>query len=229
MKERANNWLSIMEACLLVALGVQMINAADLLVGGTAGIGLITLKIFSNLTFGQVFFVINLPFYLISLKYLGLGFTVRTFVAVSLLSGLSDLIEHSFVLDMAHPLLAAISGGLLIGFGLTVLMRNNASIGGTSILAVFLERQYGLAAAKTLLAADIAILTTALFFFPPMTVLYSMVAFVAVSSVLGRYRQAKPDLEPKSEPKSMSEPSLEHESLKVKKAMPVATRSLADA
>ncbi|OPX57095.1 Uncharacterised 5xTM membrane BCR, YitT family COG1284 [Oceanospirillum multiglobuliferum] len=191
MKEHATHWLSILEACLLVALGVQMINAAGLLVGGTAGLGLIAQQMLPNLSFGQLFFVINLPFYAVAIRYMGTTFTLRTFGAVTLLSLLSDLIENTISLQLAHPLIASILGGLLIGFGLTILIRHNASIGGITIMAVFLERRMNINAAKTTLCTDVSILLLGLAFFDLMTVGYSLVAFVAVSSVLGRYRQPK--------------------------------------
>lgn len=189
MKTHAAQWLAIVEACLLVALGVQLINASDLLVGGTAGLGLILLQFVPDMTFGQLFFLINLPFYLIAMKYLGMGFTLRTFGAVTLLSVFSDLIEQNVSLNLSHPLMASVLGGLLIGLGLTFLIRAQASLGGITILAVFLERRAQINAARTTLVTDMCILTSGLFFFDLLTVLYSVIAFIAVGSVMGRYRK----------------------------------------
>lgn len=197
MKIHAAQWLAIVEACLLVALGVQLINASDLLVGGTAGLGLILLQFVPDLTFGQIFFLVNLPFYLIALRYLGVGFTLRTFGAVTLLSVFADLIEHNVSLELAHPLIASVLGGLLIGLGLTFLIRAQASLGGITILAVFLERRLGINAAKTTLTTDMGILMFGFVFFDALTVCYSIVAFIAVGSVMGRYR--KPAFTPPEE------------------------------
>lgn len=194
MKVHAAQWLAIVEACLLVALGVQLINASGLLVGGTAGLGLILLQFVPDITFGQVFFVINLPFYLIAMRYLGFGFTLRTFGAVTLLSVFADLIEHNVSLELSHPLIASVLGGLLIGLGLTFLIRAQASLGGITILAVFLERRLGINAARTTFVTDMSILTFGFIFFDVLTVCYSIIAFIAVGSVMGRYR--KPAFEP---------------------------------
>lgn len=189
MKVHATQWLAIVEACLLVALGVQLINASDLLVGGTAGLALIVQQFLPEATFGEIFFLINLPFYLIALRYLGLGFTLRTFGAVSLMSLFSDLIAQHVSLQLAHPLIASVLGGLLIGLGLTFLIRAQASLGGITILAVFLERRLGINAARTTLTTDMSILMFGFIFFDAMTVTYSIAAFVAVGSVMGRYRK----------------------------------------
>jgi len=197
MKVHVAQWLAIVEACLLVALGVQLINASDLLVGGTAGIGLILLQFMPELTFGEVFFLVNLPFYLIAIRYLGMGFTLRTFGAVTLLSVFADLIESNISLELAHPLIASVLGGLLIGLGLTFLIRAQASLGGITILAVFLERRMGINAARTTLTTDMSILMCGFIFFDALTVCYSIAAFVAVGSVMGRYR--KPAFTPPEE------------------------------
>jgi len=189
MKIRANQGLAIVEACLLVALGVQLINSSALLVGGTAGLGLIVLQFVPEATFGQVFFVLNLPFYWVAIKYLGWGFTGRTFAAVTLLSVFSDLIEHNVSLQLSHPLIASVLGGLLIGLGLTFLIRANASLGGITIMAVFLERKLGINAARTTLATDLVVLALGFICFDALTVCYSIAAFLAVGSVMGRYRK----------------------------------------
>ncbi|MDX1398580.1 MAG: YitT family protein, partial [Oceanospirillum sp.] len=78
---------------------------------------------------------------------------------------------------------------LLIGLGLTFLIRAQASLGGITILAVFLERRLGINAARTTLTTDMSILMFGFIFFDAMTVTYSIAAFVAVGSVMGRYRK----------------------------------------
>ncbi len=212
MKIYATQWLAIVEASLLVALGVQLINASDLLVGGTAGLTLIALQFLPDMTFGQVFFLVNLPFYLIALRYLGVGFTLRTFGAVSLLSVFSDLISQYVSLELAHPLIASVLGGLLIGLGLTFLIRAQASLGGITILAVFLERRLSVNAARTTLVTDMGILIFGFVFFDALTVLYSIAAFIAVGSVMGRYR--KPAFVPPEQLAPEVKVSLQQEAVK---------------
>ncbi len=45
----------------------------------------------THLPFGVVFFVINLPFYWLSVRRMGAAFTLKTFCAVGLVSLFSDL------------------------------------------------------------------------------------------------------------------------------------------
>ena len=182
-----HRWLSIIEGCLLVALGLHILNSAGLLISGTAGAGMILLRV-TDLSFGQLFFLLNIPFYILAWYTLGRDFTLRTFASVSLLSLLSELMKQYVVLSI-HPLLSGALGGLLVGFGLIILFRHNASLGGLNILSVYLERRFGVHASKTTLVADIAVLMVAVVFLDWSHLAYSLLAFLLLSSVVGRYHR----------------------------------------
>ncbi|KEA64812.1 hypothetical protein ADIMK_1265 [Marinobacterium lacunae] len=183
-----HRWLSILEGCLLVALGIHLLNSAHLLISGTAGLGL-TLQYVTGLTFGTLFFILNLPFYLLAARFMGLAFTSRTFAAVSLLTLLSVLMDRWLEFSIAEPAMAAILGGLLVGFGLIILFRHQTSLGGINILAIYLERRFNIHAGKTTLACDVLILVVGCLVFPPEQILYSLLAFLSLSSVMGRYHR----------------------------------------
>jgi uncharacterized membrane-anchored protein YitT (DUF2179 family) len=182
-----HRWLSIVEGCLLVALGLHILNSAGLLISGTAGVGMILLRL-TDLSFGQLFFLLNIPFYILAWYTLGRDFTLRTFFSISLLSVLSELMKHYVFLSI-HPVLAATLGGLLVGFGLIILFRHNSSLGGVNILAVYLERRFNIHAGKTTLIADICVLIAAVVFLDLSSLMYSLVAFLFLSSVVGRYHR----------------------------------------
>ncbi|NVK73007.1 MAG: YitT family protein [Oceanospirillaceae bacterium] len=182
-----HRWLSIIEGCLLVALGLHILNSAGLLISGTAGVGMILLRV-TDLSFGQLFFLLNMPFYILSWYALGRDFTLRTFASISLLSILSELIKAHVHLSI-HPILSAALGGLLVGFGLIILFRHNASLGGLNILSVYLERRFRIHASRTTLVADIGILIAAFVFLDLADLGYSLLAFLLLSSVVGRYHR----------------------------------------
>ncbi|MGJ8646193.1 MAG: YitT family protein [Marinomonas colpomeniae] len=182
-----HRWLSIVEGCLLVALGLHILNSAGLLISGTAGVGMILLRV-TDLSFGQLFFLLNIPFYILAWYTLGRDFTFRTFFSISLLSALSELMNHYVSLSI-NPILAATLGGLLVGFGLIILFRHNSSLGGVNILAVFLERRFDIHASKTTLIADICVLIAAVVFLELSSLMYSLFAFLLLSSVVGRYHR----------------------------------------
>ncbi|WP_191602378.1 YitT family protein [Marinomonas algicola] len=180
-------WLSILEGCLLAALGLHILNSAGLLISGTAGVSFLLLQ-FVDLTFGQLFFLLNIPFYILAWQSLGWRFTLRTFLSVSLLSAISELLRLYVHIDM-NPILSATFGGMLVGFGLIILFRHNASLGGLNILAVYLERKFNIHASKTTLVADLMVIAGAFSVLDGRGLAFSFLAFLVLSSIIGRYHK----------------------------------------
>ena len=177
---------------LMLALGIEMFKDASLLTGGTAGIAFLV-HYATGLAFGPAFFLINLPFYWLAWRHLGPVFTLKTFAAVALLSVASELMP--MLLSFAHlqPVFAAATGGLLIGVGLLILFRHQASVGGVGIVAVALQERRGWRAGTVQMGIDIVILLAALAVVPIAQVLLSIIGALSLNLVLainhrpGRY------------------------------------------
>lgn len=184
---RAHRWLSIFEGCLLAAISLHILQSAGLLISGTAGLTLIVTHT-TGWPLGYLFFLLNLPFYLLAFLALGLPFTLRTFASITLLSALTELLRATVVINI-HPAVAAPLGGMLLGFGLILIFRHQASLGGFNILAVYLERTRGWHASLTTLSGDLVILALGVVVMDPVAVGYSLLAFLALTTVVGRYHR----------------------------------------
>lgn len=148
---------ALLTGTLLVSLGVAMLGKAHLITGGTVGIAFL-LHYFTGMSFGKLFFAINVPFYFLAVKKMGWKFTLKTFAAVGLLSAFSELLPLVFSMETLNPLYGAIMGGLLCGVGLLVLFRHRASLGGINVLVLYLQERYGLRAGLVQLGLDATIL-----------------------------------------------------------------------
>ncbi|MBP0574660.1 YitT family protein, partial [Mycobacterium tuberculosis] len=82
---------------------------------------------FADWPLGAVLFTINLPFYVFAWRAMGRTFTLRTVLAVTLLSLETQLIPNLVTITGPHPAFAAIAGGVLAGTGLLALIRHRAS------------------------------------------------------------------------------------------------------
>jgi len=183
---------ALVTGTLFISLGVALFKHAGLLTGGTAGLAFL-LHYLTGVSFGKLFFVINLPFYWIAWRLMGRAFTVKTFVAVALLSAFTEFQPQVMSFGSLQPLYAAIMGGLLMGAGFLMLFRHHASLGGVGIVALALQQQRGWRAGKVQMAVDCAIVLAAIFVVEPQRIAYSLAGAVALNLTLainhrpGRY------------------------------------------
>lgn len=184
--------LALLCGVLLISIGVAFFTTAGLVTGGTAGLAFL-LHYATGVGFGKAFFVLNLPFYWLALRKMGRAFTLKTFIAVALLSLLTELQRQFLQFASLQPLYAAIAGGIITGTGFLVLFRHRSSLGGVGILALYLQDRYGWRAGKVQMAVDCCIVLLALWSMPLPQVAYSIVGAVALNLVLainhrpGRY------------------------------------------
>lgn len=173
----------VVAGSMLAALGVTLLASAHLLIGGTAGLGFL-LRYSTGFSFGIVFFALNLPFYWLAYKRLGLAFTIKTFCAVALTSFLTEILPKLIPVGDIDPLVAALFGGLLIGTGMLALFRHRASLGGFGILALYLQDRFGWRAGFVQLGLDFVVLALSLFVATPLVIVCSIVAAVTLNLTL---------------------------------------------
>ncbi len=150
---------------LLMALAVQALRAGGLITGQIAGLSLI-LSYAAGWSFGAVFFVLNLPFYVLALRRMGVKFTLKTFAAVALLSIFTEVLPLGLTVTALQPWVAAVVFGVLGGVALIVLFRHGATLGGVGIVALWLQDTRGIAAGNVQLAFDLCVFALAFALFP---------------------------------------------------------------
>ncbi|MEF2550408.1 YitT family protein [Aurantimonas sp. A2-1-M11] len=170
----------IVTGALMVTIGLSILAHLGFVTGGTAGLALIV-SYATGWNVGVVFFVVNLPFYGLAIRRLGWAFTIKTFLAVACLSVLTALQPHYFTLGAVYPLVGAVLGGMLIGFGLLALFRHRASLGGVGILAIYLQDRMGWKAGLTQLAIDLTILALSFAVADPVAIAYSIIGAVVLN------------------------------------------------
>lgn len=188
---------ALLSGTLLVALAIVLFRQAGLLTGGTPGLAFLAHyasgRWFTEISFGMLYFVTNIPFYLFGFRALGMAFTLKTFCAVVLLSLYSELLGNWIQIDRIDPVFAAVLGGLLAGAGLLMLIRHQASLGGIGVLAIWLQRTRGWRAGTMQMIADAFIVCAAFFVVEPDRVLLSVLGTLVLNMVLainhrpGRY------------------------------------------
>ncbi len=175
--------LALLLGTAMVALGIAFYSHAGLLTGGTVGLAFL-LKYVAGWPFGLVFFLLNMPFYLLAIWRMGWSFTLRTMTAVGLVSLLAELTPNWIRFAELNIYYAALFGGFAMGVGLLMLFRHRASLGGVNILALFLQERFGLRAGTFQMGIDALIVLAAVLIVPPEKVALSVLGAVALNLVL---------------------------------------------
>lgn len=167
----------------LVALSIQFLRASDLITGQIAGVALLGAHL-SGWSFGALFFVLNLPFYLVAVRTLGWRFTIKSLSAVAVMSTLSEAIPLALTINPLHPALGAALFGILAGVGLLSLFRHGATLGGIGIIALWLQDSRGIKAGHVQLGFDTMVFAAAAFLFPIDMVGWSLLGAVVLNGII---------------------------------------------
>ena len=164
-------------------IGLHILTHLGLMTGQTAGLAVI-LSYVTGWAFGPIFFLINLPFYLLAYQKLGLEFTVKSILSVTLLSALTTLLPNLWQIGEMEVWLGAVMAGAIVGMGLIAMFRHNGSLGGFGVLALYIQDKTGFRAGYVQLIADAILFGVALFILPLPLVIWSLVGAVILNLIV---------------------------------------------
>lgn len=188
----AEDVLALIVGAFLLSWGLVLLTEVGAVSGGVAGAAVL-ISYVSPWSVGLIFFVINLPFYVLGVYRMGWLFTLKTLAVVTMTSLFLELHTSLTVVQIDNAFYACAFAGLVIGLGMVVLFRHHASAGGLGILVYFLQERFGWRGGYIQMAVDVAIVGTAAFVVDPIVWLASIVGVIALNLVValnhrpGRY------------------------------------------
>ncbi|MFY0405980.1 YitT family protein [Solicola sp. PLA-1-18] len=168
---------------LLATVGLALLESADAVTGGTAGISLLLAQA-TGISLGVVLMVVTVPFLLLAVATKGVAFTLRTAAAVGAVSALTYLQPLVVDAGASSPVFAVACGNLLVGVGILVLFRHGSSLGGLNVVVLVLQERLGVSAGKVQMALDVLIVAVSLTVAPPERVALSAAGVVVLNLVL---------------------------------------------
>ncbi len=143
-KQELKNVFWIVIGCLIYVIGLNLfLVPIGLYTTGLMGFAQILATVVSQLFdtsnfTGEIYFLLNIPIILLGWFKVGKKFTMRTFLAVILISVFQILVPNDIEL-VTDPLLATITSGVFIGTGIGITLKNGSSTGGTDIIALYIS------------------------------------------------------------------------------------------
>ena len=168
----------------IVAVALEMFLLPNKIIdGGVIGISMMT-SYLTDWNLGLLLFCINIPFVLLAYKTIGKKFVINTFFAIVMLAIATNVVSqfHHITEDL---LLVTIFGGILLGIGVGLILRNNASLDGTEMVSLFLSKKLKIVSVGELLMfINLFIYAAAGFVFEWDRAFYSILTYYIASKTI---------------------------------------------
>lgn len=174
LKENVSSWMGIFVGCSIMAIGfVFFINPYNFVPGGVYGASIVMHNLFPSIQVGTFGYMFDIPLLILSLVLLGAKLGARTIVASLftpfVMNVLSELVYPTQealqsldpsmmlggMLDLSdHLMLACLMGSVLIGVGCGIVVKSQATTGGTDIVAMILQKYANIRFSNGILIVD---------------------------------------------------------------------------
>ncbi len=148
--------------------------------GGVTGLSILAHEV-THINISIFLILFNLPFIFLGYKLFGKTFTVRTVIAIGLLTLFMNFVEIPVVTE--DKILIAMFGGFLIGLGIGLVIKAGGVIDGMEIIADYTNKKSGFKTGEIILLINVLIFLTAAFSLGIEPAMYSILTyFVAVKT-----------------------------------------------
>lgn len=175
----------------LAAVSIELFLVPNNIIdGGIIGISLILAYLFQDvpfMSFAVLVVVLNIPFMYSGYKQIGKTFMVSSIFGIVCLAIIETLLHHTEPFT-DQPILATVFGGLILGIGVGLVIRNGGSMDGTEILGIILTKKLPFSVGEFVMFLNIFVFIWAAFVFGPEQAMYSVmtyyIAFKAIDTVI---------------------------------------------
>ena len=177
-----SSWFFILLGCTLLAAGyVFFISPYNIVPGGVYGASIVLHNIFPGIQVGTFGYMFDIPLLALAFMIFGSKFGARTIVAALYTPGCMNLITKlSFpneealrtldpsqmlggILDLSdHLMLASFVGSVFLGVGVGLVVRQQATTGGTDIVAMMIQKYFHIGFSNAVLIADSVVVLSGL-------------------------------------------------------------------
>lgn len=199
-------WIQITLGCFIVAMGfVVFINPYKMVPGGVYGSSIVLHQLWPELQVGTYGYMLQIPLMIITTLLVGKKLGVRTLYTMLVtplfmnvatwLAYPTEEAMQSLDADMlfgggmnlsAHLIIAAVFGGLLVGAGSGLIIRNQSGTGGTDLVAMIINKYLRVKFTRAILYVDATIIILGLIVTHSLLLsLYSLIAVVTINISLG--------------------------------------------
>lgn len=177
------NWRSIIMRCVMMIIGALIYTIGlDLFLvpntiidGGVVGISLMAATL-SGYSFSIFVVLINLPFLYLGYRVIGKSFTLSTLFAIVWMA-IFSLFAHDVAPVTTDPFLGSIFGGIILGIGVGLIIRNGGSLDGSEVVSIIFDNRSSFSVGELVMGMNLVILGAAGFVYSWNSAMYSLIAY----------------------------------------------------
>lgn len=176
--------LPIIIGAFITAYGLEAVlipnNVSD---GGITGISIVGSQL-ARLPLGLLIAVLNIPFVYLGYKQIGRSFAIYSIIGIASLAYATTLMHHVPTIIEGDTLLVTVIGGIIIGFGMGLALRNGGALDGIDMLAVLLSRKLPFGTSDMILFLNVFVFIIVSFVFGLQGAFLSGIAYFIASKVI---------------------------------------------
>ncbi|MCM2674452.1 YitT family protein [Alkalicoccobacillus plakortidis] len=191
-KHKKETLLHLIGRIVLIIIGAIMaagsielfLLPSSIIDGGIIGISLI-LNNLTNINFGILVFIINLPFLYFGYKFIGNKFLLSSLIGIITLS-LGETYLHHLHLPAftTSPLLATVFGGVFLGAGVGIVIRYGGALDGTEILGILFSKKFPFSVGEFVMLFNVFVFAWAGYVLGAEQAMYSIITyFIAAKTI----------------------------------------------
>lgn len=167
--------LLVILGSVVAAVGLQLFLLPNHLIdGGVTGLSIIVSHI-TGLPLGLYLILLNIPFIVLGRRKFGKEFAVLSIIGIIAFAALTFVHVGQGFTDV--PILAAVFGGIFVGFGVGLVVRYGGIIDGSDTIAVLIDRNTVFSVGEAIMVINSIIIGLAGFVFGWEQALYSLIAY----------------------------------------------------
>ncbi|MCM3767058.1 YitT family protein [Neobacillus niacini] len=151
--------------------------------GGVTGLSIVGSKLF-GLPLGLLIVVINIPFIWLGYQQIGASFAIYSAIGIASLAIGTSLMHHIPTIIEGDTLLITVVGGMILGLGMGVALRNGGALDGIDMLAVLLSRKLPFGTSDLILFLNLFVFIFVSFVFGLQGAFLSGIAYYIASKVI---------------------------------------------
>ncbi|GAB5399898.1 MAG: YitT family protein [Aureisphaera sp.] len=182
MKRTLSEIFQIALGILLASVGLKMFLLPNgFLDGGATGIAILLSELY-NFDISYFLLLVSIPFFILAWFTLSRRIFVKSIIAIISLAIMIHFENFEAITD--DKLLIAIFGGLFLGAGIGLSIRNGAVLDGSEILGIFVNERLGISIGKVILLFNAILFSLTALLLSLEVAMYSILTFIVTAKVI---------------------------------------------